>query len=83
MSTTAPSHNDGSAEWQSLAAPHERRGNRGTARTRESLALEAELRRLLADYAGDDISGVWLDFRNAAREPVWLPAPGSDAGEAA
>jgi hypothetical protein len=76
-------HNAGSVEWQLLAAPHERTGNRGRARTQASLALEDQLRRLLADYGGDDLSGLWLDWRQPTREPLWLPARGGDAGDAA
>jgi hypothetical protein len=74
-------HNNGSQEWQSLALPGQGRG-RGNARTRESRALEAELRALLARLAPADVAGCWIDWRSASREAVWIPAPGS-GGEAA
>ena len=73
--------NNGSAEWQSLAAPGQGRG-RGNARSRKSLALETELRALLARHAAPDIAGAWLDWTKGSRDPLWIPAPGSD-GEAA
>ena len=59
-----------STEWQSLAVPHERRGNRGMARTKASLACAAGLRRLLTDYGGTDIAGCLLDSASGSRPRV-------------
>ena len=46
------------------------------------MALEAALRVLMARAADPTVAGVWLDWIDPRREPIWLPTAAGAAKEA-
>jgi hypothetical protein len=56
---------------------------RGSARSAEAAAVEATLRALVAGIADPAIGGLWIDWVDGRRDPVWLPTPAGAAHEAA
>jgi hypothetical protein len=80
---TTNAGNRGNDAWQQLAVAHERNGCRGKQRSDASVALEVELRRLLASCTAEDVAGIWLDWVRPTREAIWLPAPCAQTDDAA